>query len=356
MVAMLAGATPPEGVSERDRDGFLQVLSREWQGPPADSLLTWVQWCVDLGEAKRRLWRRHVNSRTRRCLVESTMFTREKAGGFVIHRRRDFPVGAALGAIEAHRAAVAGDEGSGRALRKGRRTEVTVCPCEAVPPFDASRPAAPEGVKPGEVCVKAFRRDSVWERLKDLLRPRSRARSAWVAAQGFAVRGLPAARPLALLESRFKLSGRPDYLIAEALETDGDLGTLALGGRLPTGLRRRALGRAMAELLNALEGAEVYHPDTKPTNFLVRKTDGEFNLWLVDLDRVHFGVPFTRTQWVRLLARLNAGLPADVTVLDRMRCLRQTWWGERDPRRRLKLAREVYKLSLTRRPAWLRQP
>ena len=70
-------------------------------------------------------------------------------------------------------------------------------------------------------------------------------------------------------------------------------------------------------------------------------------------DRVRFGAPFTWTQWVKLLARLNAGLPAEVTVLDRLRCLRQTRWGERWGR--LKLAREVYQLSVTRRPVWLRQ-
>jgi len=356
MLAALAGSSLRPPLLHEYYYAFLNAVLRNGQGGPGPSREETMRLRDDASRKQRQLWRRRMGSRTRRCLVESTMFTWEKAGGFVIHRRRDFAVDAALGAVEAHWSAIAGDGGAGRVFRKGRRTEVTVCPCEAVPPLDVSRPAGPEEVKPGEVCVKAFRRDSVWGRLKDLLRPRGRARSAWVAAEGFAVRGVPAARPLALLESRSKLSGRPDYLITEALANDGDLGELALGGRLPTGKRRRALGRAIAELLNALEERGVYHPDTKPTNFLVRETDGEFHLRLVDLDRVRFGAPFTWTQWVKLLARLNAGLPADVTVLDRMRCLRRTRWGECDRRRRLKLAREVYALSLTRRPVWVREP
>ncbi len=353
MLAALAGSSLRPPLLNEYAYAFLSAVLRDWQGGRAPSREETMRLRDDASRKQRKLWRRRMKSRTRRCLVESTMFTRERADGYVIHRRRDFPVDAALRAIDAHRSAIAGDDGAGHVFRKGRRTEVTVCPCDSVPPFDVSRPAGPEEVKPGEVCVKAFRRDSVWGRLKDLLRPRSRARSAWVAARGFAVRGVPAARPLALLESRSKLSGRPDYLITEALENDGDLGELALSGRLPTGKKRRALGRAIAELLDALEERGVYHPDTKPTNFLVRETDGEFKLWLVDLDRVRFGAPFTWTQWVKLLARLNAGLPAEVTVLDRLRCLRQTRWGERWGR--LKLAREVYQLSVTRRPVWLRQ-
>jgi len=356
MLAALAGSSLRPPLPHEYSYAFLSAVLRNWQGGPAPSPKETTFLLYHVRRRQRKLRRRRMKSRTRRCLVESTMFTRDRAGDFVIHRRRDFPVDAALRAIEAHRSAIAGDDGAGRVCRKGRRTEVTVCPCEAVPPLDVSRPAGPEEVKRGEICVKAFRRDSVWAGLKDLLRPRGRARSAWIAAQGFAVRGVPAARPLALLESRSKLTGRPDYLITEALENDGDLGELALSGHLPTGEGRRALGRAIAELLNALEEKGAYHPDTKPTNFLVRETDGEFHLWLVDLDRVRFGGPFTWIQWVKLLARLNAGLPADVTVLDRLRCLRRTRWGECDRRQRLKLAREVYQLSLTRRPVWLREP
>lgn len=351
MLAMLGDAKRLPAVSGRDQRRFLTALFGLWKGGPGADDKAVGRLFLSLDKTHHKLWRRRMRSRTRRCVLESTLFTKEKTSGFLIHRRRDFPVESALQAVRLHTAAVAGQEADVAVFRKGRRTEVTVCPCNTVPPFGVNRPAAPRDVKPGNVCVKCFRRDSLAERLKDTLRLRSRARAAWIASQGFKVRGVPAARPLALLESRRKLSGGPDYLITEALENDGNLWEV-LQERLPKGAPRRKLGKAIADLLNLLDQKETYHPDTKPTNFLVKETDGEFRLWLVDLDRVRFNTSCTWTRWVKLLARLNAGLPADVTLLDRMRCLRQCGL---DASNRLPIARQVYELSLRRRPAWLRQ-
>jgi hypothetical protein len=98
---------------------------------------------------------------------------------------------------------------------------------------------------------------------------------------------------------------------------------------------------------------EVYHPDTKPTNFLVR-LDGEgCRLWLVDLDRAKLNTRFGRKRWIKCLARLNAGLPARITLLDRMRCLRKCDRGRWGAEERLRIARDVYEMSLKRRPKWL---
>jgi hypothetical protein len=289
--------------------------------------------------------------------VRSTLFTVDKTDGFQVHRRRDFPMTAALEVVRLHNEAVAGGAEGAEVLHTGRRTEVTLCRCGALPPFDVNRPAPPEQVGPGWVCVKSFRRPSLAERWKDVWRARSRAKVAWIASRGFDVRAIPAARPLALLESRSKLSGRPDYLITEALDNDGSLGALAFRD-LPTGSKRRQLGRETARLLNLLAREEVYHPDTKPTNVLVKNVDGELRLWLVDLDRAKFEARLTRSRWVKCLARLNAGLPAQVSLLDRMRCLRECGRGRWDARERLRIARRVYRSSLGQRPAWLgqRQP
>ncbi|KPK64956.1 MAG: hypothetical protein AMK73_04380, partial [Planctomycetes bacterium SM23_32] len=90
-------------------------------------------------------------------------------------------------------------------------------------------------------------------------------------------------------------------------------------------------------------------------NVLVRRTDDGFRLYLVDLERTRFDRPLTRDRWVKCLARLNAGLPASVSLLDRMRCLRACGRGRWSARERLSVARDVYALSLTRRPAWGKQ-
>jgi len=364
MLGMLALSLP--SLSHQDQTTFLRAFLARWEGGPgpphgrraSPSDATCARWAALVKKAHAGLRRHHLRSRTRRCLVRGTLFTVDTTGAFRVHRRRDFPLDAALSAVWTHADAVSGPQsvvkgkapsGSGaRVLRKGRRTEVTLCLSDAVPPLDASRPARPAQLTSGRVCVKSFRRDSLLARCKDALRLSGRARIAWTASHGFSVRRIAAARPLALLESRSKLSALPDYLVMEALHTDGSVAALA-AGRLPQGPARRRLGQAVASLLGQLAQEEVYHPDTKPGNLLVKETDGQYKLWLVDLDRAKFATPLTRRRWVKCLTRLNAGLPAQVTVLDRMRCLRECGRGRWSARERLQIARKVQRLSLRRR-------
>lgn len=352
MLAMLDNSTRPVGVTDEDRTAFLRVFLERWRGGPGlseESLERWSAWCC---EARDRLHRRHMASRTRRCLLRSSLFEPGRAGGYRMHRRRDLPARCALEAIRAHDQALAGNADGCEVLRDGRKTQVSIVPCRAVPPLDGSRPADAAALRPGRVCVKAFLRRSPWQWLKELLRPRGRARTAWVASRGFNVRGIPAPRPLALLENRLRGA---DYLITEAVEHEGRLHDLALRG-LPAGPPRRRLAEAVAALLCKMAEEEVIHPDMKPSNLLVQKTDGRFKLCPVDLDRARFGAKTDRAQWVKCLAQLNAGLAADVSVLDRMRCLRACGRGRWSRAERLAIAREVHALSLTRKPVWLRAP
>jgi len=352
MLAMLDDSTRKVGAGREDRRAFLRAFLGRWQGGPGASDDSVRRWTWMARRAQRALHRRHMASRTRRCIVRSSLFTPDRAGGYRLHRRRDFRAGTALDAVERHRAALARNAPGCEVLRDGRKTQVTLCPCDAVPPLAGVRPAPDDRVGPGRVCVKAFVRAGPVQRLKDLLRPRSRARRAWIASHGLHVRGIPAPRPLALLERRI---GAADYLITEAIPHDGDLGELAARG-LPAGAWRRRLGCAIAGLLDRLAREEVRHPDTKPTNFLVGGQGDEVRLHLVDLDRMRFGTPATARTWIKNLAQLNAGLPADVTLLDRMRCLRDCSRGRWGRAERLRIARQVHSLSLERNPAWLRRP
>ncbi|NLW49879.1 MAG: hypothetical protein GXY85_03425 [Candidatus Brocadiaceae bacterium] len=351
MLSMLTRSSGLPGASAEDARPLLRAVVHRWTGQsePPEGLVD--GWAGGLSRIQRRQHRTHMRSRTRRCLKESSLFTTDRADGFGIHRRRDFDLQAVLDAVRRHGEAVRGARPDARVQRTGRRTEVTIVPGDRVPPFDVSRPAAPELRRQGPVCVKSFRRDSLGERLKDAGRLRGRARAMWVAARGFAVRGIPSVRPLALLESRYALSGAPDYVVMEAPDADGTLCELAASEALDAAARRR-LSEAVAGLLNRLADEEVYHRDTKPTNVLVRREGNGFRLWLVDLDRVRFDRPLTHGLWVKCLARLNAGIPGRVGLLDRMRCLRLCGRGRWAAAERLSIAREVYALSLTRSVAW----
>jgi len=332
MLAMLDNSTRPTGVTVAERTTFLRAFLERWRGGPgAEELAQWTTWA---GDARARLHRRHMASRTRRCMKRSTEFTPDRAGVLRIHRRRDFPLDKALAVVREHGQVM--KAGAGDVLRDGRRTQVTLCRTDAV--------AA------GRVCVKAYIRPTLAAQIKDTLRPRGRARASWIASRGCHVRGVAVARPLALLESRF---GPADYLITEAVPCAGDLDAVACAG-IPAGVQRRELAQAIAKLLASLADERVRHPDTKPTNLLVQWFGDEARIVLVDLDRVRFDVPITEAEWVRMLAQVNAGLPGDVTVRDRLRCLRACARGRWDAPTRRRIARAALTLSLTRNPMWLR--
>jgi len=171
---------------------------------------------------------------------------------------------------------------------------------------------------------------------------------------------LPAPAGLALLEAEGKLSGRPDYLITEAVNVEGDLQQITHSQRagaaaplpLPTEAERRRLALAVADLFRLLAARRVRHPDMKPSNVLVARTAAGMRLWLVDLSRVRFGADWRRRHWVHYLAQCNSGLGPQVTSLDRMRCLRRCGQGRWTPQERLQVARLVLRASLTRSPQW----
>ncbi|MFO8007004.1 MAG: lipopolysaccharide kinase InaA family protein [Candidatus Brocadiia bacterium] len=347
MLAMLWPTVEQLSATERDERRFLRRLLESWRGGPGAADEAVRRLAQRVRRRRERLHRRHVRSRTKRCLKESSLFTRDVTEDFVMHRRRDFPVEAALSAVRAHERAAEGSSEGGEIRQRSRRTVVSVCPCSVVPPRTQGQPARPEELTPGQVCVKAFLRPSTWDRIKDAMRPRGRARAAWVAARGMQVRGIPAAQPIALLESRRKLSGGADYLITEAVEHDDALyGALREGDLSPTD--RQRLAEAMADLLRRMAEEGAYHPDTKPGNILVRREGDGYSLWLVDLDRTSFPRRLSRARWVKTLARINAQVPAEFSLLERMRFLRRCGRGRWDAEERLEVAREVLQRSAER--------
>jgi hypothetical protein len=347
MLVYLADSTRHLGIRAADRVRFLRrYLARRRGSAPPEAVRR-------SAEAIRRNWnsrhRRHMKSRTRRCVVESSQFTSDRSPRFTIHRRRTLSLAHAHRAIRWHEKAVAGETSPATVLKDSSRTQMTCCRLG-----DGTR-----------VFVKAFLRTSTGERLKDTLRPRSRARGVWVAHRGFRVRGLSAPAGLALLEARHKLSGDPDYVLTRAADADLNLYELSneTGPRDPGGRHLgladvdiRSLGRAVADLFRSLVEKRVRHRDMKPSNILVKQEEDGFSLTLVDLDRALFDVTWTRRHWVLHLAQCNAGLPGEISILSRMRALRRCARGRWDARQRLRIAREVLRKSLERNCAWEKDP
>ena len=347
MLAMMANSL---GLPRTDGElwhRFMRALLTRWDaaGEPTDEDVR--RWCETVERRGRRLKRRHLRSRTRRCIKESTTYTSDSTEDFHIYRRRDFPVETALRMVEKHRRAGQDPDSPGKVLKSQRRGTISLVSCRAVPRLSAHRPCPPQERTPGKVCVKAFRAWSLWKRLKDCLRPRSRAVRAWMALQGFAVRDLPAPRPLAVLERRHTLTAERDYLVMEVIGNGENLRDVVT--RSPSADERRELAARVAEMLSRLDRADVYHPDLKPSNFLVWREDGRFRIAIADMSRVSFESPCGRKRWVRWLYQLNRQMPPEITLLDRLRCLRACNAGRWSKAEESCIAREVLKKTRERR-------
>jgi len=335
MFRFLAASSKKYGVSSAERVRFMRLVLEELKKPEelTQDELRW--WTARVRSSWRKQHRRYMNSHTRHCVQECKEFARDSIPGFKVWRRRDFPLEAALAAVRCHQETMEG-RGRGEVRKRGNRAQIALCPA-----------------RPGEtVCVKAFLRRRLGARIKDLLRPTSRAKAAWIAHRGMNVRSVPAALGLALLESTNKLAGQPDYLVVEALPFEGRLDQVA--PQLPQGgSDRRELARQVAGLFRLLADNQVRHPDTKATNILVGRDAAGFRLWFTDLDRVQFNKPWPRHRWVRHLAHCNARVPTAVTLLDRMRCLREIARGLWTDKERLQVARDILAETPQHDPVWL---
>jgi tRNA A-37 threonylcarbamoyl transferase component Bud32 len=345
MCVYLADSTKQTATST-DRIRFLKQLLSGLRPGRKDTKQELRRWSVRIQRAWRKHHRRHMQSRTKRCLMESSQFTRERTKTYKIARRRNFSTDDVLQAIDWANHTTPAEDDRHTLCKSGSRTHVTRHASDSI-----------------EVAVKTFIRKTTKDMLKRAFRIRSRARQEWTAHRAFRVRGIPVPKGLALAETRSKLSREPDYLITEARGNMGDLQTLMLEEQARKDERKqtlltpddhRMLAVTVADVFRLLAEKGVRHRDMKPSNMLLDRTPRGFKIWLVDLGNARYETKWGTEHWIHHLAQCNAGLTTSVTLLDRMRCLRRCGRGRWDSEERLRIARAVLKKSLSRRPMWLR--
>ncbi len=252
-----------------------------------------------------RLSRRQLRSRTRRCLLNSTVFAVERWKGFHAFRRRAFP----LEPVEPFLRA----EPSGEVLKRSPGGWVA-------------------RVRAGErEAILKHRRYGLLERLASLFSP-PRLRRAWVAALGLEVRSLPAPQGLALVERRRWGLVREAWLFQETVpgaapldrflwETYGPAARAAPGR--PRG--KLELARALGRLARRLHDAGVRKHDLAPQNLLVAP---DLKLWMVDLDDVCFCGRLSGRRRERNLAQLGNLPEGHISTADFLRALKAYDGGE----------------------------
>lgn len=171
------------------------------------------------------------------------------------------------------------------------------------------------------VFIKQHRLRSARERLKYLV-VRSRAAAEWATSRTMALRGIPVPRAIAFGERRVAgilceavliteeiSDARP---LSEVLEKDFAPGTTGTAFR-----SKRALLRAVAELIRRTHESDVLHCDLHGGNILVK----DESLFLIDLHRTRLG-PVSDRRRAANLGQFLAFLPDLLSPGDRMHLLR----------------------------------
>ena len=197
--------------------------------------------------------------------------------------------------------------------------------------------------------------------------PTSALRS-WLLGHGLLERGIPTARPLAVLHRRQAGLVREGYLVTEKIEPAEELNAYVAGlSSLPGPEARRRLLRQIervAQSVRDLHRCRLSHRDLKAANLLVTSAAAEetpvgapqpfgsmsvaalprtTNLWFIDLVGVRLHDHLGRRRRVQNLARLNARFLEQplVSRTERLRFLRiylgwgihgkndwKTWWRQ----------------------------
>ena len=245
-------------------------------------------------DLQRRWWK----SRTKRCLKESTEFSRRKEGGTTVYHRRDFPVGQIQEITRKHEALI--KEYPARLLKQAPESIVSL-------------------VKTGEsnVCVKQFRYPHWIDRLKENFRT-SKGLRAWIAGNGLKIRNVPCLGVMAYVEKKNGFGIKESFLLMEASEKGQEMDRYLCKG-FQTVQRKRVFIKSFVQWYSRLHQKEIFHRDMKACNILVSEEGEDWRFQLLDLEDVRLDQKVNGGEVFRNLLQLNTSIPKGITHADRMR-------------------------------------
>ena len=245
-----------------------------------------------------RLQRRQWQSRTRRCLKESTEFSVKKRKGTTVYHRKDFSFGRLKGAVERHLFLV--QERPFELLKKSPEVRVSL-------------------FQDGEerICVKQFCSPRLWDRLKERFRL-SKGMKAWVSGNGLRVRGMSTIKTLALMERKGWSDWPESFLVMKVLEQGQELDRYILKG-FGTLKEKRDFIQVSAKWLSRFHRMDLYHRDMKTCNIFVSEGDKTWDFNLLDLEDVSLDKRVKEEMLFKNFLQLNTSTPRIITRTDRLR-------------------------------------
>ena len=309
--------------SEKEQRTFLEIYFEREAGPlkKMEVSLEVIHHGMD------RLQRRQWQSRTKRCLKNSTEFSFEKEGSLTCFRRKDFTLEEVKAVVEGHQNVVR--ENPEGLTKHSPKVIVSL---------------TQRGDK--KFAVKHFRYPHLSNRLKDLLR-KSKGRKAWIGGNGLKARGISSVQPLALVERNHWLGPKESFFLMETLEGSQELDRYILQG-LGDFKRKRIFIRAFAGWLADLYHKGIYHKDMKTCNFLVYEKQTSWDFYLLDLEDVKFGQRVTKRKLFKNFFQLNTSTPRIISRTDRLWFAKECLGRIPDIKNAKRLLRQVAQESLGR--------
>lgn len=245
-----------------------------------------------------RIKARQIISRSKRCVLKSSVFEVARTWTERYCGRRDFGHAATRTLIESH---MSGCEGKALVKKTAKSTITTH--------------ANPDGT----LCVKGYRYRGLANALLNLFR-KSRALKSWMNANGFIVRGMRTPQPLAMIEKCRGPLVRENFYICRWLDAP-ELNTYITGRQWREPVKKQFI-RCLAKTVATLHAQGIYHGDLKSNNILVRESAASWDFFFIDLDRVSFSRPLTFQRRANNLAQINASVADVMTLRDRLRFFR----------------------------------
>jgi len=260
----------------------------------------------DLQRLEERVHRRHMRSRTKRCLKNSGGFYTETSGQGRLWARRGWTREQVEEIIRDHKDAIAG---SRQALVKSdQRTAITMVEADGT-----------------RICVKEYRYPTLRLRLKEYVR-RSKGKKGWIMANGLVVRGVTAMIPVALLERRTWGLLREAFLMVESPPEHLELDRYVIRkfeDADQAGLEAlRSFNESLSVFMAKLYHERIVHRDLKTCNVMVKEQAAGWQFGLVDVEDLQFNRKIRRKQLVRELMQLHTSTPLCITAVERMAFLR----------------------------------
>ncbi|MFQ5685867.1 MAG: lipopolysaccharide kinase InaA family protein [Candidatus Scalindua sp.] len=287
----------------------------------------------------------HYRSRRKRCLKESSVFSRKRSTGMKIFFRKGYDTDRFAGLIEKHHnTLVTGDKAI--IMKRDSKTALTRFPLEN------------EKIK--SVVVKQYKVSCGICLIKNIFR-NSAGKKAWIAGNGLLAYGFNTPMPLALIEKKISGITTDSYVIMEEVKDSLEMDRYILknfdnrletdqceeknhhtappsqGGDKKPSLnsvqshkpslidlkKKRVFINNFAKTLGGMHNHNIFHHDLKTCNIMVKEKDKSFDFTFLDFDKVSFNGEITVRKRVKNLTQINLSTPRLFTLTDRLRFLKE---------------------------------